>query len=428
MNGSGHCVLWLVRGACGIGAWAILSGSAEAQRAAESVRRVDRLENAPASVRREIAHALPRVGDLEESPEGISDDPLPTIMLTGYWPPSNEGVRKFSANPDLNPTWEGANWEGRGYDVYSYFPDFDPDDCSSCGKGDGDLEVDYQDTSADFWPLADAIAPFGIITFSRGFPDLNWEVEMNQFNRTIWVGDYLRPFQPTPRPPDDSVDPGALRLSMLPVQEIVDAVNDADLGIDAFICYSGDGGGFLSEFIAYHGVWYQDLHRSPTDPAWCAAGGHIHVGGNIDWDTTELAVEVSLRALIEHLDAIKAETVCQPDLGYGGPGSVTIEACGDELVAGGVADLLLSGAPADAPAYLFAGFTNQPTPFAGGTILPYPANYFVPYVADFNGQLFFEEFPGGGGPLTLFTQFVVADPLQADGYAISNTLAIEFLQ
>ena len=47
------------------------------------------------------------------------------ILLTGYWPPSNEMLRKFSNNPTQNPAgWQGQNWEGRGYNIYAYFPEF----------------------------------------------------------------------------------------------------------------------------------------------------------------------------------------------------------------------------------------------------------------------------------------------------------------
>ncbi|MEI2701478.1 MAG: hypothetical protein V9E83_03645 [Baekduia sp.] len=72
-------------------------------------------------------------------------------MITGYWPPTNWMVSRFSTSSELNPDgWIGGNWEGRGYDVYSYFPTFNPDDAPNWGKGTGDFEVDYQDTSADW--------------------------------------------------------------------------------------------------------------------------------------------------------------------------------------------------------------------------------------------------------------------------------------
>jgi hypothetical protein len=47
------------------------------------------------------------------------------ILLTGYWPPTNEMVRRFSTSTVQNPDgWIGGNWEGRGYNVYSFFPEF----------------------------------------------------------------------------------------------------------------------------------------------------------------------------------------------------------------------------------------------------------------------------------------------------------------
>src|SRR5688572_15992607 len=231
----------------------------------------------------------------------------PKILITGYWPPTNEGVRYFSTDPLLNPNgWIGDDWEALGYDVHSYFPEFTPSNCSTCGKGRGDLEVDYQDTSPDFWRILDEIRPIAIVTFSRGWDDKSWELEMNQYNRSLWVNDYVTPFQPTPAPPDDSVPAETLRLSTLPVQEIVDAVDAAGLGLDPYINFSGNGGGFLSEYIAYHGVWAQDLFRSPADPDWCIAGGHVHVGGQISWATTHEAVKITLREVIAYVDSVRA--------------------------------------------------------------------------------------------------------------------------
>ena len=162
-----------------------------------------------------------------------------------------------------------------------------------------------------------------MITFSRGKVGATWEVEMNQFNRATWVNDYLAPLQPTPAPPDASVPAGTLRLSTLPVQDIVNDVIAANLGLSPFICFTQDGGGFLSEFIAYHGVWYQSIHESPTADDWCVAAGHVHVGTQISWPVATLAAEVTLRSVIEHVDAVRAATVCQADLGYGGPGKFT---------------------------------------------------------------------------------------------------------
>lgn len=225
------------------------------------------------------------------------------ILITGYWPPTNEMVRQFSTSSTQNPDgWVGGNWEGRGYDIYSYFPEFP----NGIGKGEGDLEVDYQDTSVDWARITDEVKPVAIITFSRGGLDRSWEIEAKQRNLETWVDDYEAPFQPTPSPPDSSVPAGTIRESTLPMREIRDAVN-AGTTLNARIDRNGFGGGFLSEFIAYHGVWYQSLHSDPDDEAWSVAAGHIHVGSQVSIAQGRLATEISLRELIKYVDTIVPE-------------------------------------------------------------------------------------------------------------------------
>ncbi|MCB9845500.1 MAG: hypothetical protein H6811_05910 [Phycisphaeraceae bacterium] len=235
---------------------------------------------------------------------GAMADYTNNIMITGYWPPTNEMIRHFSANPDQNPGgWQGGNWEGSGFNIYSFFPEF-PGGVGQNPKGNGDFEVDYQDTSEDWWRITAEVKPVAIITFSRGSPGISWEVELRQRNLSNWVGDYQAPFQPTPSPPDGSVPPGTIRPSTLPVYDIVDAVAQDVPGINPFVDETGFGGAFLSEFIAYHGVWYQDLHSSPTDDAWSVAAGHIHVGTDVSVEDGRIAAETSLRVLIDHVRSI----------------------------------------------------------------------------------------------------------------------------
>jgi hypothetical protein len=238
------------------------------------------------------------------------------IVITGYWPPTNEGVRPFSTNPELNPDgWIGDNWENRGFQIHSFFPTFEDPDCSFCGRGMGDFEVDYQDTSGDFWPIMNGLQPVAIVTFSRGSNNLEWEVEAFEPNRDSWVNDYLSPFQPTPSPPDDSVDPWFERFSSLPMQAIVDAVLASELGLDAFIDDSQSAGSFLSGYMAYHGMWYKAIHELETDPTQCVAAGHIHVGQQVDWDTSHEAVKVTLRVVTEHVASLIS----------GGPGDLDLD-------------------------------------------------------------------------------------------------------
>jgi pyrrolidone-carboxylate peptidase len=244
---------------------------------------------------------------------------LPNIMLTGYWPPTNDMLRQFSPNPSQNPGgWVGENWEGRGYNIYAFFPEFP----NGLGKGEGDFEVDYQDTSADFWPFTQVVQPMAIMTFGRAGSDYYWEIEMRQRNlpESSWVSDYLAPFKPTPAPPDDSVPPGYVRLSSLPVDTIAADVNNANLGITAFVDTTGYCGAFLCEYIAYHGTWYHDLHTDPFDVQWTLAAGHIHVGSLITVAQATQAVEISLRAVIAAVDAqrlLPGDLNCDRIVGFG---------------------------------------------------------------------------------------------------------------
>ena len=247
-------------------------------------------------------YAIPFLQKTDISPVNYNlNRERPRIMVTGYWPPTNEMVRHFSQNPELNPDgWQGENWEGLGYDVVSFFPEFDPADCNNCGQGYGDLEVDYQDFSGDFWPIVEEVQPVGIITFSRGFNDMSWELENRLVNRTNWYDDYTAPLLPTPNPPDDTVENYHVRYTSLPVTDIINAIQEAHIGLDPYLDNT-NAGMFLSEFAGYHGVWYKETYEEDIEIP-CFSGGHIHVGGQVDWDTAIVAAEVSIRTLIEFVD------------------------------------------------------------------------------------------------------------------------------
>ena len=226
---------------------------------------------------------------------------LPNIMITGYWPPTNEMLRPFSTNPDQNPEgWVGENWEGRGYNIYSFFPEFP----GGLGKGEGDFEVDYQDTSADWWYLIEQIQPIAVITTGRADFDYDWELEggHRMYELFIWADDYLEPFKPTPELPIADETPGTERDSTLPLQAIVDAVTAEVPNVDPYFT-SLDTSNFLCNFVGYHATWYHNLHSNPHDPAFNFAAGHIHVGFHMELEDAVLATEVTLRTLTDYLDA-----------------------------------------------------------------------------------------------------------------------------
>ena len=120
-------------------------------------------------------------------------------------------------------------------------------------------------------------------------------------------------------------------------------------------------------------------------------------------------------------------TVCQTDLGFGGPGDVRLELCGSALASGGSADLLIDAAPALAPAWVVLGHSLNPTPLLGGTLVPVLPTAVLTLSTDAGGQLFIPNVPGGGGPYSLYLQAVVLDAAQPQGFAISNALQADFL-
>lgn len=231
------------------------------------------------------------------------------IMVTGYWPPTNWMVEQFSTDPELNPGgWLGENWEGRGYNIYSYFPTFPGQSGPNWGPGTGDFRVDYQDTSADWHRITEELRPAAILTFSRGFPGSEWEIESRHMMResSQWAPDYEAPFRPTPDLPIvQQLDPGTILHSSLPMENIRDAVADANIIDDVYIDTGpGFGGNFLSEFIGLHGVWYHEMNKAPDAEYRNFAAGHIHVGIDTPLEAAEQATEITLRELTTYLDIV----------------------------------------------------------------------------------------------------------------------------
>ncbi len=72
------------------------------------------------------------------------------------------------------------NYKDSGYDVLAKSPTFPkdpPGGIPDWGQGQGDLEVDYYDTSEDFWAIVAQYRPIAIMSFSRGDNNKSWELE-----------------------------------------------------------------------------------------------------------------------------------------------------------------------------------------------------------------------------------------------------------
>jgi hypothetical protein len=201
------------------------------------------------------------------------------ILLTGYWPPTNEMLREFSPLPEHNKNaWIGRNWQGLGYDVYAYFSEFKENDT----VGTGDFEVEEKHTMNDLKKYTEKLSPVAIMSFGNGPGD--WEIERNF--------------------PDYFFNTGVTLHTSLPAEQIQDAVNhDSQLPFRAWINEQGDAGDYLCGYLSYLISAYHEKHSNPQDARYNVAAGFIHVSGRYDTAQYTRATEVSLRALITYVDS-----------------------------------------------------------------------------------------------------------------------------
>ncbi|PRQ02656.1 hypothetical protein [Enhygromyxa salina] len=248
--------------------------------------------------------------------DGDADTCRRNVVIMGYWPPTNEMLRPWSRNPEQNPDgWTGENWQGHGYDVYAFFPEFPPDgdptndqlgDPGAVGSPESDLQVDYQDTSADFWRIVDEYEPVILITTSRG-GDIGWEIEAVEGGHDggtmdpadDWASDR---FGEVTQPTQASVEPRSWagistyrQGQQLPSQLPIEAIRDAALGLGSTSVQidQGTSGNFLSGFLGLHGLLYN------AEAAHNVAAGHIHVGFSVPTPTARALIEASLQVVLE---------------------------------------------------------------------------------------------------------------------------------
>jgi len=126
---------------------------------------------------------------------------------------------------------------------------------------------------------------------------------------------------------------------------------------------------------------------------------------------------------------IESDYVCQPDLGYGGPGTAVLSVCGQALEMGNSATLMLTGAPASAPAFMFIAIAANPTffPAYNGTLVPWPDDLLLTFSTNASGELTFPV-PGGPTPVSqIHIQVALPDGSLPFGAAFSNAIRLEFL-
>lgn len=117
--------------------------------------------------------------------------------------------------------------------------------------------------------------------------------------------------------------------------------------------------------------------------------------------------------------------VCQPSLGFGGPGDATLECCGDALESGGQSSLSLSRVAPNASATLLASTSSSPTfvPELNGTLITLPILLVLNVPTNALGE-FTLPVPGGLGSFSVYVQAVAPS---GTGFEVSNALRLDFL-
>lgn len=241
--------------------------------------------------------ALPLLLSLFLLPQAFANR---VILLTGYWPPTNEMLREFSSDPKVNPGgWKGKNWKNSGYDIHAYFPEFaDAKD----RVGSGPFPVDFASTFNDFMRITAEKRPALILSFGNGVGP--WEVEtiFPAHYKNMFVSEKLPSFrnQEVLFPIPESLKSDQAYPALLPFEEILKSVNSSSQPhLIARIDNSDDAGDFLCGFIGYLGGWYfQQMKSAPLDQR-MYGNGFIHVSG--DLEKAKVSLEKTLEAVLPTL-------------------------------------------------------------------------------------------------------------------------------
>jgi hypothetical protein len=282
-----------------------------------------------------------------------------TILLLGYWPPTDVGV---AGRPGMLADWRIARQEtraGKTYRVVALSPRFDeplgadPRDETwpfwGTGQSDGgSCMVDYHDTAERFWSLMAAVRPIAILSFSRwkftrewwldawatNWAHDDWTTELRyrrdgQEHTARWAPPCIGGTAHDPAPPSWGLPPErggppdptrpaashadlfpdvrARRFGNLPMEPIVATLRQAFYAdrLQPGINDQLGPGAFVSNFLAYHVAWYREwwTEQQPPEDEACLFAGHTHVGGLVEVDTARQAVDLQLTELFRVLPA-----------------------------------------------------------------------------------------------------------------------------
>ncbi|MDH7507001.1 MAG: hypothetical protein QHH15_04345 [Candidatus Thermoplasmatota archaeon] len=215
------------------------------------------------------------------------------IMLTGFWQPTSQMIARFSTDTFVNPEgWQGENWENLGYDIYAFV-------AKEYYDNHGTWEWKYKQIWEEFWNITNQVHPIAIIGFGQGAKENTWNIENKAVNWVRWYPDE-EGLQPEPNPPDDTVKPGYIRFTSLPIYEIEKAVNK-NTSIKAEINHLGNPGFYFCGYLSYLQLWYKSQHSDPNDEFYCKAAGWIHVNKSIALNECIKATNMTIIKTVEKI-------------------------------------------------------------------------------------------------------------------------------
>jgi hypothetical protein len=117
------------------------------------------------------------------------------------------------------------------------------------------------------------------------------------------------------------------------------------------------------------------------------------------------------------------QEICQTNMGFGGPGTMAMTMCGDDLTeAGSFSTLDLEGAAASQPMFVMLGLSAGPVPFKGGMLVPFPLLSMVTGLMTDGSGGFSTPVPGSAGsPVHIYMQIIVKNGAV---YEFSNGLDV----
>lgn len=243
-----------------------------------------------------------------------------------------------------------------------------------------------------------------LITLSKQFA-----VESNRFVTLVLLDD-----NGTPANPND--DRGAYFTSD-------DLVPDAGVPIDAAAGWTSYDIAVDSQAVTLPAGW-QAITFGPPALSWSELMSGVDIvefwygepGTIFLFDSWDVGAD----------NARIATATCQTDLGFAGPGNLSLEVCGDPLASGGSATLSIEGAPPTSSVYIAVGLAASPTPFKGGTLVPVPVLLLLSLPSDGSGSASI-PIAGGLGPASVVIQAAAPDVTLPEFFALSNALQLDFL-